>query len=62
MFSFPLVFMSSVNNQEHQDLAMRQLKLRCKIREINNQAANFWCDEYCKLLLLLPRGQLHELS
>jgi len=48
--------MSSVNNQEHQDLAMWQLKLRCKIREINNQAVNFWCNEYHKLLLPLPRG------
>lgn len=43
--------MSFVNNQEHQDPATQQLKLRCKILEIDNQAANFRCDEYRKLLL-----------
>jgi len=53
--------MSSVNNQEHQDLAMQQLKLHCEILKIDNRVAMFQCDEYCKLLLLLPRGQLHVL-
>ena len=43
--------MSSVNGQEHQDPATQQLKLHYKILEIDNQAANFRCDEYRKLLL-----------
>ena len=46
--------MSSVNNQEHQDPATQHLKLRCKILEIDNQAAMFRCDEYRKLLLSHP--------
>lgn len=41
----------SVHNQEHQDLATQQLKLRCQILEIENWAATLRCNEYRKLLL-----------
>jgi hypothetical protein len=52
-----LLFMSSVNNQEHQDLATQELKLRCQILQIDNRAANFRCDEYRKLLLPQHPGE-----
>src|SRR6266851_9081377 len=42
LFTLPfLLFMSSVNNQEHQDPAMQQLKLHCKILKIR-------CNKYRK--------------
>ena len=56
-FSSPLVLFMSVNNQEHQDPAMQQLKLRCKVLEIDNRAATFRCDEYRKLLLPQRPGE-----
>ncbi len=49
LFTLPfLLFMSSVNNQEHQDPVMQQLKLHCKILKIDNQVVMFWCNEYRK--------------
>ncbi len=49
LFTLPfLLFMSSVNNQEHQDPVMQRLKLHCEILKINNRAVMFWCNEYCK--------------
>jgi hypothetical protein len=52
-----LLFMSSVNNQEHQDLATQKLKLHCQILQIDNWAANFQCNEYHKLLLPQHPGE-----
>lgn len=49
--------MSSVNNQEHQDPATQQLKLHCKVLEIDNRATTFRCDEYRKLLLPQHPGE-----
>ena len=49
--------MSSVNNQEHQDLATQELKLHCQILQIDNWAVNFQCDEYRKLLLPQHPGE-----
>ena len=55
---YVFLFMSSVNNQEHQDPATQELKLRCQILQIDNQAVNFRCDEYRKLLLPQHPGEL----
>ena len=52
-----LLFMSSVNNQEHQDLVTQELKLHCQILQIDNQATNFRCDKYRKLLLPQHPGE-----
>ncbi len=53
-----LLFMSSMNNQEHQDPVMQRLKLHCEILKINKWAATFQCDKYHKLLLLQHPGEL----